>query len=152
MGPLKTKPILFDELLIRVEQPLVPGQKYVVEVGGLKSVSGVIGHPVLGFEVPKAPPKDSTKADSTKTDSTKAAGAKADTTRRRARPASTKADTAKADTAKADTAKADTAKVDTTARRARPDSTRRPPPTKDPSKPPRLSALGSRRDALLIDG
>ena len=91
-GPLKTKPPLYDKLVIRLDEPLKPGAKYAVEFKGLRSVSGVPGRVILGFQVPEEkPPPDSTKA---KGDSTKA---RSDTTKAKAR-----ADTAKA---KADTTK-----------------------------------------------
>lgn len=70
-GPLKTKPPLFDNLVIRVKTPLKAGAKYVVDVRGIRSVSGVPGKMVLGFQIPeeKPPPADSAKlkakADST---------------------------------------------------------------------------------------
>ncbi len=82
-GPLKTKPILSDKLVIRLRGRLVPGSRYVVELKGLRNVSGIAGHAILGLVVPeeKKPPPDSTKADSTKADSSKAR-ARADTTKR----------------------------------------------------------------------
>lgn len=74
-GPLKTKPPLFDRLVIRVGTALKPGARYIVEMSGVRSVSGVSGRAVLGFQVPevKAPPAaDSAKAkaDSARADST----------------------------------------------------------------------------------
>ena len=82
-GPLKTKPPLSDKLVIRLGEALKPGAKYAVEFKGLRSVSGIPGRMILGFQVPEEkPPPDSTKA---KGDSTKAKGdstkAKGDTTK-----------------------------------------------------------------------
>ncbi|MGE0555173.1 MAG: Ig-like domain-containing protein [Gemmatimonadales bacterium] len=66
-GPLKTKPLLFDRLLIRLDQPLQPGKRYRVEVRGVESVSGVRGDATQGLSVPerRPVPTDSTRADST---------------------------------------------------------------------------------------
>lgn len=90
-GPLKTKPPLYDKLYVRLEQPLVAGAKYVVEVHGLESVSRVAGEARQGFQVPEPPkaPPDSGKA---KPDSAKAkpdsAAARPDTGGRRPPPPS----------------------------------------------------------------
>jgi len=66
-GPLKTKPLLFDRLLIRLDQALQPGKRYRIEVRGVESVSGVFGDATQGLAVPerRAAPADSTRADST---------------------------------------------------------------------------------------
>jgi hypothetical protein len=124
-GPLKTKPILYDQLVIRLKEKLVPGSRYVVDIGGVRSVSGVVGHPILGFQVPeeKKAPADSTKADSTRTDSTKVDSTKADTAKRRAGA-------------------------------AQPPPARPParPPAQPPAKPPDLGALAARREDGLANG
>ena len=61
-GPLKTKPPLFDKLMLRSGERLVDSGRYVVRVHGLRSVSGVIGtaQGVLSIEPVKLPPVDST--------------------------------------------------------------------------------------------
>ena len=60
---LKTKPPLFDNLVIRTAQALKPGSSYFVAVHGLRSVSGVAGTAVGGVKIPVPPPPvDSTKA------------------------------------------------------------------------------------------
>jgi hypothetical protein len=66
LEPLKTKPPLFDKMILRMVDPLRDGAKYVVEVSGVKTVSGVIGGAriTLVIEVPKKP---ETKPDSLKT-------------------------------------------------------------------------------------
>lgn len=70
-GPLKTKPPLFDKVVIRLDTTLKPGAKYAVEMKGVRSVSGVPGRAILGFQVPEdKPPPDTTKAHA---DSVKAA-------------------------------------------------------------------------------
>jgi len=75
-GPLKTKPVLFDRLLIRLGQALEAGKRYVVEIRGLENANRVAGSPRQGLQVPekKAVTPDSTRADSTRTraDSTRA--------------------------------------------------------------------------------
>ena len=42
-GPLRTKPPLFDKLYVRVGRRPTPGSKYVVDVHGIKTVSGIVG-------------------------------------------------------------------------------------------------------------
>jgi len=42
-GPLRTKPPLFDKLYLRLSRRLPPGTRFVVDVHGLKTVSGVVG-------------------------------------------------------------------------------------------------------------
>jgi len=77
-GPLKTKPLLFDRLMIRLDQPLEPGKRYRIEVRGVENVSGVFGDAAQGLAVERrVTPVDSTRADSTRADST---GARPDST------------------------------------------------------------------------
>jgi hypothetical protein len=65
MAPLTSRPILFDRLLIRLGEALVPGRSYVVEVRGLRNVSGVEGTAILGLQIPaRQAPADSAAADS----------------------------------------------------------------------------------------
>ena len=42
-GPLRTKPPLFDKLFVRLSRRLPPGARFVVDVHGIKTVSGVVG-------------------------------------------------------------------------------------------------------------
>jgi Bacterial Ig-like domain len=65
-APLTTKPPLYDKLYIRLDTTLIPGAKYVIDVKGVRSVSGVTGDAFLGLQVPvpPKPPPDSGKADS----------------------------------------------------------------------------------------
>jgi hypothetical protein len=66
-GPLRTKPPLFDKLYVRLGTRLVPGSRYVIDVHGIRSVSGIVGTPrgVVLVPVPRAPartaPTDSTR-------------------------------------------------------------------------------------------
>ena len=98
-GPLKTKPALFDKLVIRVGTALKPGARYIVEMSGVRSVSGIRGRAVLGFQVPelKPPPTDTAKAraDSAKARADSAAGRR-DTTGARPDTARARPDTARA--------------------------------------------------------
>jgi hypothetical protein len=65
MAPLTSRPILFDQLIIRLGEVLVPGRSYVVEVRGLRSVSGVEGTAFLGLQIPaRQAPADTTAVDS----------------------------------------------------------------------------------------
>jgi hypothetical protein len=51
-----TRPAVFDKLFIRLEQPLVPGTRYVVTFFGLRSLSGIVGSPRSGAIRIDAPP------------------------------------------------------------------------------------------------
>jgi hypothetical protein len=63
LGPLHTKPPLFDQLYVRVASALKPGTGYLVAIHGLRSVSGVAGTAIGGAKVPvPKPPVDSTRA------------------------------------------------------------------------------------------
>jgi hypothetical protein len=53
MGPLKTKPPLFDRLIIRVAEPLKPGVGYTFTIHGLRSVSRRTGTAVGGIKIPE---------------------------------------------------------------------------------------------------
>lgn len=66
MAPLTTKPELFDKLTLRTDSPLRDGQRYVVIVRGVRSVSEVAGsvRSVLALEPPRATRADSLGADS----------------------------------------------------------------------------------------
>jgi hypothetical protein len=62
-GPLRSKPPLFDKLYVRVSRRLAPGSKYVVDVQGIKSVSGVVGAARGVAQIPaEKPMADTTKA------------------------------------------------------------------------------------------
>lgn len=60
-GPLKTKPPLFDKLLLRTEARLADSGRFLVRVRGVRSVSGVAGtaQSVMVIEPPKRLPADS---------------------------------------------------------------------------------------------
>ena len=53
MGPLKTKPPLFDRLIIRVAEPLKPGVAYTFAIHGLRSVSRRTGTAAGGIKIPE---------------------------------------------------------------------------------------------------
>jgi hypothetical protein len=64
---LKTRPALYDRLVLRVVEPLVPESRYLIEIRGLRSVAGTIGDTkgVLAVPKPRAlppPPSDSAAA------------------------------------------------------------------------------------------
>ncbi len=63
---LKTRPPLFDRLVIRVAEPWKPGGRYVLEVRGIRNVSGVTGTATGALAVPERAATDSLrqKADS----------------------------------------------------------------------------------------
>lgn len=65
-APLKTRPPLFDRLVLRVPQPWKPGGRYVLEIRGLRNVSGVTGTATGVLSVPERAAVDSLrqKADS----------------------------------------------------------------------------------------
>jgi Bacterial Ig-like domain len=67
-APLKTKPPLFDRLVLRVPQPWKPGGHYVLEIRGVRNVSGVTGTATGALTVPTQAAADSLKqkADSLK--------------------------------------------------------------------------------------
>ncbi|HEX9166854.1 MAG TPA: Ig-like domain-containing protein [Gemmatimonadales bacterium] len=71
MAPLKTKPPLFDKLVIRSDSVLREGKRYLVIVRGVQSVSGVTGEArtVLIVEEKRVTPADSARADSARADS-----------------------------------------------------------------------------------
>jgi hypothetical protein len=80
MAPLKTKPPLFDKLVVRSDSILRDGNRYIVVIRGVQSVSGVIGdaRSVLILER-----KPVTAADSARADSLRADSARVDTVRAR---------------------------------------------------------------------
>ena len=54
--PVKlSRPPLSDRLVVRLGTPVQPGTHYLVEVNDVKNVTGVLGSPKAGFEVPKRP-------------------------------------------------------------------------------------------------
>lgn len=126
-GPLKTKPALFDKVVIRLDTTLKPGAKYAVEMKGVRSVSGVPGRMILGFQVPEdKPPPDTTKAHA---DSVKAAEkAKADSLKAGTKGKGKKPDPKKADPKKdtpAPPAPKAATKVEADTTKAKADTTRR---------------------------
>jgi len=75
-----SRPPLSDRLIVRLGAPVAPGMHYLVVTRDVKNVSGVLGSPKAGFEVPKRPKPtlaDSARALHTRIDS---ALAKGDTT------------------------------------------------------------------------
>lgn len=75
--PLKTKPTLFERLVVRVKQPWVDSARYVVELHGVRTVSGVAGSVRSVLVVP--PKRRETTPPGAKADS--AAAARPDSTR-----------------------------------------------------------------------
>jgi Big-like domain-containing protein len=62
--PLKSRPPLFDQLVLRVPKPWAPGSRLALEIRGLRNVSGVAGTAagvVVVPEKPKATPRDSVR-------------------------------------------------------------------------------------------
>jgi len=75
-----SRPPLSDRLVVRLGAPVTPGGRYLVVTHDVKSVSGILGSPKAGFEVPKRPKPtlaDSARRLTTRIDS---ALAKGDTT------------------------------------------------------------------------
>ena len=59
----RTRPALFDKLVIRLEQPLVPETRYVVTFFGLRNSSGIAGSPKSGaIRIEPRPVADSSRA------------------------------------------------------------------------------------------
>jgi hypothetical protein len=50
-----SRPPLSDRLIVRLGTPVKPDTRYLVETRDVKNVSGVLGSPKAGFEVPKRP-------------------------------------------------------------------------------------------------
>ena len=50
-----SRPPLSDRLVVRLGEPVKPGTHYLVETRDVKNVSGILGSPKAGFEVPKRP-------------------------------------------------------------------------------------------------
>lgn len=69
---LKTRPVLFDKMVLRVDTAFAPEARYQLEIFGIRSAAGVPNDAKSGFVIPKAkplpPPADSTAqpADSTR--------------------------------------------------------------------------------------
>jgi hypothetical protein len=53
--PLTARPPLFDALTLRVPRPWAPGARLVLEIRGVRNVSGVAGNPVGVVAVPAKP-------------------------------------------------------------------------------------------------
>jgi hypothetical protein len=63
--PLTSRPPLFDNLVLRVPRPWRPGSRLVLEVRGVRNITGVAGNPVAVVAVPEKPKpvaKDTTRA------------------------------------------------------------------------------------------
>ncbi|HEX9054557.1 MAG TPA: Ig-like domain-containing protein [Gemmatimonadales bacterium] len=73
------RPALTDRLVLKVGRPWHPGDRFLIDLMGIRTVSGTAGNPrgVLAIPVPRGAPgaADSLKADSLKADSLKAAPA-----------------------------------------------------------------------------
>ena len=82
---LRSRPALYDKLVLRVERPFVPESRYLIQIRGLRSVAGVTGDAVGVLAIPKpravVPLASDTAAVSA--DSTRSAG---DSTRVAPRP------------------------------------------------------------------
>jgi len=67
------RPPLYERLIMRLAEPVVPGGKYAVEVRGVRNVNGATGDSKAGFTVPERPkiPVDTTKPKGEKGDSTR---------------------------------------------------------------------------------
>jgi hypothetical protein len=50
-----SRPPLSDRLVVRLGTPMLPGTHYLVEARDVKNISGALGSPKAGFEVPKRP-------------------------------------------------------------------------------------------------
>jgi hypothetical protein len=53
--PLPSRPPLFDALTLRVPRPWAPGARLVLEIRGVRNVTGVAGNPVGVVAVPEKP-------------------------------------------------------------------------------------------------
>ena len=71
--PLTSRPPLIDRLVLRVAQPWKPGGRYVVDLRGIRNVTGASGDAQGALAVPAARPADSLgrRADSLRADSVK---------------------------------------------------------------------------------
>lgn len=69
MAALKTKPPLFDKLVVRSDSLLREGSRYIILLRGIRSVSGVTGEARGALDVPVRKP---TAADSARADSARA--------------------------------------------------------------------------------
>jgi hypothetical protein len=58
--PKLSRPPLYDRLVLRVPRPWAPGSRLVLEVRGVRNVSGVAGTATGVLAVPETPKKDST--------------------------------------------------------------------------------------------
>jgi hypothetical protein len=58
---LKTRPPLFDRLVLRVSQPWKAGGRYVLEIRGIRNVSGVSGSATGALSIPERTAADSLK-------------------------------------------------------------------------------------------
>ena len=63
-GPKPSRPPLFDRLVLRVPKPWAPGSRLVLEVRGVKNVTGVAGDAVGVVAVPEAPKPEPQAKDS----------------------------------------------------------------------------------------
>jgi hypothetical protein len=75
-----TRPPLFDKLVLRVPRPWTPGSRLVVEVRGVKNITGVVGDAVNVIAVPEKKPEP------TPGDSLRAAGRRDSTGKRTPQP------------------------------------------------------------------
>ncbi len=145
--PLKTKPPLYDKLVLRTVDALVPGKGYIIEVRGIQNVNRVASSPIAGTKIP-VPKKvviDTTKAKAdslkTKADSVK----KAEAGKKKGKETAPKeAPKAPADPARprpdSSKAKVDSSKTKPDSSKAKPDSAKAKADTtaSKPMKPQRL--------------
>jgi hypothetical protein len=73
---LRSRPALYDKLVLRVESPFVPEGRYLIEIRGLRSVAGVTGDArgVLAIPKPRAVIPLASDSAAVPTDSTRPAG------------------------------------------------------------------------------
>jgi hypothetical protein len=53
---LKSRPPLFDRLVLRADTPFTPDGRYEVEIGGIRSAAGIVGHGKSTLVIPKPRP------------------------------------------------------------------------------------------------
>lgn len=62
---IKTRPVLFDRLILRVDSAFTPETRYLFEIRGIRSAAGVPGDAKSALVIPKPKPPAATPADST---------------------------------------------------------------------------------------